>query len=285
MPVSHPVSVKFWYPSNVAEGAATYSVTMKAPELGNTNQLGRNQQIVRLRSGKTLVYDRGVNLNQSIHLDFKDILDSERSALVVFLGLVNWGASKLKYKDHLGVVRTVRVTTNSIEYSDGGLSNRATSSVQVADFNETMWSFSLDLIDLTGTPEENDSESLPMSSLALHIADISHPHNPKVSATLVATGVAQTLESFHVDEFRFVSWLISIANGSKFSSRILTCTHNGTAAADATTTDESTTRLADIGEVNCNFGTILVGSGTSQQISLVANGEINTVISFRRIKL
>ena len=84
MPYTHPYTIKLWYPSNAVEGTETYSVTIKAPELGNTSSVARNQQVQRTRAGRTLIYDRGRNLNQIMRLEFKDIPDSEKAALIVF---------------------------------------------------------------------------------------------------------------------------------------------------------------------------------------------------------
>jgi hypothetical protein len=285
MLTTHPYTIKLWYPSSADETTFTYALVMKAPEIGNTNLLGRNQQSVRTRSGKTLVYDRGINLNQNMHLEFKDIFDSERSALVVFLDMISWGASKIKYKDHLGTIRTVRVISNSIQYTDNGMSNTYRSLNQITGQNETLWNFSLDLIDITGTPEEFEGEDAPVTSLALHIADTNHPHNPKTQITIAANNVWQTVETIPVDNFKFVSWFALMEFASYNSSRIVTAVHNGTLVADATTVDFSDTELATIGALTVQYRAILIGTGAGQILVLQVYGPATAVISVRRVKI
>lgn len=285
MLTSHPYTIKLWYPSSADENTFTYALVMKAPEIGNTNLLGRNQQTVRTRSGKTLVYDRGINLNQNIHLEFKDIFDSERSSLVVFLEMVSWGASKIKYKDHLGNIRTVRVVSNNIQYTDNGLSNTYRSLNQITGQNETLWNFSLDLVDLTGTPEEFEGEDPPVTSLALHIADTNHPHNPKTQVTIAANNTWQTVETLLVDNFKLVSWVALMEFGPYNSSRIITAVHNGTLASDASVVDFSDAELATIGALTVQYRAILIGSGASQSIALQVYGPSSAVVSVRRIKI
>lgn len=69
------------------------------------------------------------------------------------------------------------------------------------------------------------------------------------------------------------------------SSQMVTCTHNGQDYSDATVVDYSTTRLADIGNVACDFSVVLDGSGVNQVLKLMATGSAGSIVTTRRIKL
>lgn len=283
----HPYTIKLWYPSTTAEGAATYSVTIKAPELGNTNQLARNQQFQRTRAGRTLVYDRGRNINEVMRLEFKDVPDSEKAALIVFLGLVGWGASKLKYKDFFGNTKVVRCLSNQIDYSDGGLQNKLNGGVQVAGINEALWNFNLDILDLTNSPEEFEVDPAVANQLAIHLADFNHPHNPRVTTTLSIADGTKTLESLLVDDYKSAIWTIALSNGTISKNILVSATHDGTISSDATTVDFSISTLASIGDATpVTFTVTLTGTGTGQYMRLQASTSSNGwSVSFRRIKV
>lgn len=287
MPYTHPYTIKFWYPSTAVEGSATYSVVIKAPELGNTNQVARNQQFQRTRAGRTIVYDRGRNINEVMHLEFRDIPDSEKAALIVFLGLVGWGASKLKYKDFFGNTKTVRCLSNQIEYTDDGLQNKLNGGNPIADVNEALFSFSIDILDLTNSPEEFEVDPAMANQLALHLADFNHPHNPRVSTTLSIADGTKVLESLLVDDYKTVVWCVALYNGTISKNVLISATHNGTASLDATATDFSESIVASIGNATpVTFSVDVSGSGTGQTIRLKASTTSNGwSISLRRIKV
>jgi len=288
MPYAHFYTAKLWYPSNVAFASATYSVTIKAPELGNTQEEARSQQISRTRAGRVLVYDRGRNINNNIQLSFQDMPDSERSALVVFLGLVGWGGSKIRYQDHFGVIKVVRCVSDKIQYRDKGLNVRDTrATAQVVDVNETLWDFDLALLDLTNSPEEFEIDAIMSTALAIHIADTNHPHNPKVSTTVNTADGAKVIDSVLVDNYKTVAWLVTATNGAV----VLTCTviaaHDGTGAADATLVDFSVSPVASIGNVApVSFTTSINGVAAAQtlrlQCSVTSNG---WTVATRKLKV
>lgn len=287
MTYAHPYTIKLWYPSNVVEGSATYSVTIKAPELGNTNQVARNQQFQRTRAGRTLVYDRGRNINEILHLEFKDIPDSEKAALIVFLDLVGWGAVKLKYKDFFGNLKVVRCLSNQIEYTDFGLQNKLSGGSPSPGVNEVLFSFNLDILDLTNSPEEFEIDTAMSNQLALHIADLNHPHNPKTTTTVNIVDGAKVLESILVDDYKTVIWTCAATNGALTKNVLVSATHNGTAVADATLTNSSETIVAAIGDTSpISFSVSLSGTGAAQAMRLIGTTTTDGwTVSFRRIKV
>src|SRR5690348_7812223 len=101
--------IAFWSPFTSAIADAEYSISFKAPEEGNTERRSRNQSVVRTRAGNVQVYDRGNNYNTTFKLDFRDIPDSERAQLIVFLEAIQWGSTKIKYRDPYGDEYVVRV--------------------------------------------------------------------------------------------------------------------------------------------------------------------------------
>jgi hypothetical protein len=285
MTYAHPYTTKFWYPSNVAEGSATYSVTLKAAEHGNSIVDGRNIQISRTRAGRTLIYDRGRNINNQISLQFKAVPDSEKSALVVFLGLVGWGGSKIKYKDSYGTTKVVRCISDRIDYSDTGLQQIGIA--VSAGINEALFDFNIDILDLTNSPEEYEIDPTMANALALHIADTNSPHSPLTTNTLAIADGTKTLETASADSYKTVLWIVSITNGTISRTSIVTATHNGTSGADATTIDYSEEVLAVQGNSSpVTLSAALSGAGVAQVQNLRAATTSNGwTITARRIKL
>ena len=136
-------SIKLWSPYNVAYASATYSISMPAPEKGNTLKKARNQTIVRTRAGNVKVYDRGNNKNEIHALHFERIRQDVIDALFVFLGNVQWGATRLKYEDWEGNQYIVRVSSQEIDLNDSGKTNHQETNTK------RVYSFDLELLDIT----------------------------------------------------------------------------------------------------------------------------------------
>jgi len=268
----------------VAFEAATYSLEMKAPEIGNTENRARNQTQHRTRAGNTMVYDRGINLNETKKLKFNAITDLERSELLVFLEAVQWGATRLRMSDYKGTEYIVRINSTRIEYTDTGFMNRNDPTADVV-----LWDFDLDILDLTNT-DDNVGGAPPMSSaLGLHLTDFNDPHNPQVSISLDIADGAKVVESFNARDWKAVSWLIVAEKNAKRLFSIVSAEHNGYGTTDATlVTTPTVETLGDTSGASAEitFTVVISGAGASQIMTLKAATTVDGyTIRARRTKL
>lgn len=277
--------IRLWYPFSVAYSAATYSIELKAPEIGNTETKSRNQTMQRTRFGQTLVYDRGLNYNEEKTLQFRSIKDDDKAALQVFLAAVQWGSAKLKFQNYDEAQYTIRINSNKLRYVDTGYDNHN----NIAS-RKILWDFDLDILDLSNNYDELEGTDPALSSaLALHIADLNHPHDPATSISLSAADGTKLVESFVADTWDSVSWVFTVVNGASKYHGFIHATNNNTAAgADATTTSvvlEPINDSAGIGS-KITFTVTLSGSGSAQIMKLNAASTTNgNTVKVRRIKL
>jgi hypothetical protein len=237
---------------------------MKAPEEDNSSKVARNQSTVRTRAGRTIVYDRGRNLNTIMELKFKDVTDVDRSSLVVFLEAVQWASSKIAYEDMYGDVYYVRaVEENGITYRDQGLVNKSSRLP-----SRILWNFDLDLLNLTDSITDLDEEDPPVSNaLALHIANLDEPHNPTVCATINIADGAVVIEQFSTTTWKSVSWLIVASKAAKKCVFLVTLTHNRNGLTDATiVTTPTLTFLSETSDIysKLTIAADLNGASTAQ---------------------
>ena len=280
MQLDHPYVVKFWYPANVAEIDATYKVIMKAPEFGDTYAYGRIQTQVRTRSGAMVTYDHGTPLAKPLALKFLQIPDNERSALIILLDLVNWGATPIAYEDYEGTKKIVLIANTSIPVSNTGYYDRD------AITRIILFDFSLDFVDVTNNIlDVTEYQAMP-SALSLHIADTNAPHSPEVAVSIDDADGVVTLDSFLVDSAAAVIWVGYAESGNKkvlFQTQV---THDGYASTDATAIVSATTfsqeQHAAITDITMTV--VLVGAGTSQNVALKLNVSTDGwTVKFRRI--
>jgi hypothetical protein len=279
--------VRFWFPITATYEDADYSVELKAPEEDNTSKVGRNQSIVRTRAGRTIVYDRGNNLNTTMELKFKDILDADRSSLMVFLAAVQWASSKIVYQDMYGDVYYVRALEESgITYIDRGLldkTNRRKAST-------ILWNFDLDLLDISDNIEEIDEEDPPVSdALSLHLADYDEPHNPTICTTLDIADGAKVIESFSTTDWKAVIWLVVATKDDRKAVFTVSCTHDRDGGTDATTTATPVVETQnDIGLMSAilTITSDLNGAAASQVMRLkIATSEDGIQVCVKRVKI
>lgn len=278
--------VKFWYPITVAYEDATYSVELKAPEEDNTHRVARNQSIVRTRAGNTLVYDRGNNNNTIMELQFKNITDVDRAALVIFLEAVQWASSKIAYQDMYSDIYYVRaLQENGIVYKDKGLVNKQSNKP-----SPILWDFELDLLNLTDNIEELDEEDPPVSSsLALHLADFDEPHNPTVCTTIDIADGAVVLEAFKTLDWKAVYWLVVATKAAKKVLLAISMVHDRNGVTDASNvTAPAIEFLSEIGDIysKLTFTSAISGSGINQVMQLkCATSEDDIKVCVKRIKI
>lgn len=277
----HPYTCTFYYPFDSTLATSTASVKLKAPERGDTRTKGRNQNFARTKNGQIVVYDMGTNLSEMVKISFEEVVQSEYAALIVFLDYVTWGGNKIKYVDYKGDEYIVRVYRNTVSATNKGES-------RFSNTDTTLYDFELELVDLTNNPIDNGATSVP-SQLALHLADFNHPHNPKVTTTVVPGDGTKVIESVSVDNFKHVTWLVSLSLSNTYSStRLIHATHNGAAAADATTVGTTAETIAETGTVpvDITLSVALSGSGATQVMSLRCAKAANSVdVAIRRLKV
>ena len=277
--------VRLWYPFTATYETATYSLELRAPEIGNSETKARNQAMQRTRFGTTLVYDRGRNYNDRRVLQFRMLIDVEKAALTVFLDAVQWGSSKLMYEHYTGEQLVIRTASTEMRYVDTGYEDHNNALCQ-----KVLWDFDIDILDLTNNSDELEGQDPVVSSaLSLHLTNFDHPHNPATSITLASADGAKTVESFLVDSWDSIHWMFSVVNGaSKYSGFIHVTNNNVAAGADATTTDvvlEPTNDPAGIG-ANITFTVTLSGAGATQTMTLKAASTTNgNTVKVRRAKL
>lgn len=266
---NHPYWCKLWYPHSVDYADATYSVSIKAPELGNKEVRGRNQVFARTKSGNTVVADFGINLSTNLNLEFKAIPDAERSALIVFLSNVNWGKVKLMYEDQLGLQRVVRINSNVLDAADTGLRHRS-------DEDSLLWDFNLDLIDISDNLNEQDGTLVP-TALALHLADYDHPHNPKFNSSVALE--TKVLESLDTTDWVAVTWYVKAILGAKYKHFIVHAINDGV------NVDFIVESLGEIGAVSSELSLSVDVSGGLIRLKATSTVAGPYVLEGRRIKL
>jgi hypothetical protein len=276
-------NIKFWAPFTTTYELATYSLAMKSPELENKEAHARNQSIVRTRAGNTLVYDRGNDFNTKIQLEFRDVLDIERSALMVFLESIQWATTKVKYRDMYGDERIVRIICdNGVEYTDLGPNiKRERSSLR--------WNFNLDLLDLTNNIGDLESvDPVPSSALSLHLLDFDEPHNPEICTTVDAADGAVVLESFKTTDWRSIVWIVTAKKGTASATFAVSAIHNRADMSTVATAVEVTVdALVEQGTVTSavTLAATISGSGIDQVMNLTADVSTDDwIICIRRTK-
>jgi hypothetical protein len=214
--------VYLWTPWNVPIGSATASISFKPPELNDSNQHARNQTQARLRNGTMIVYDRGVNYNNTITMQFKDVPDVQRCNLVSFFDAVQWGSTKLAYVDQYGCQRTVRLASPKISYADTGLRNRNASS------SEVLWNFNFNFTDISDSSDELSQGDPPVSSaLTLHILDYNDPHDPEVSVDMTIAGSPFVVEKWPTLQWKSVIWKMLVSKDVRSFTQLMCGQHNG----------------------------------------------------------
>lgn len=183
--------VTFTYPYT---GTPVVTAEVNAPEFGDVFTQGRAQVIKRTRAGYSVAYDRGKKVDEEYIWEFRNIIDSQRSALKTFLDYVTWGASKILVTDWLGTERIVRVSQTSLT------SKNARQLTLDGGQSEVLWDFSLTLLDVTNNPNEVGlQDTLNMSSaLKIHIADQQDPHNLPAFAVL-NTGTPVPIDNVDIE--------------------------------------------------------------------------------------
>lgn len=283
MPVfDHPNIVSFWYPASGPLSAASIAVKIKAPEYGDMYTEGRNMTITQTRSGATVVYDHGTPFSKPMRLEFENIPDSERSALITLLEQVGWGTTPLGYRDYNGVDYIVRVTSNRIDIkAQGSYDYDAFTRVNIFDF-------SLDLVDITGNILESGDFTLLPSALTLHLADTDAPHAPESRYTIYVADGLKLLDTVKVDEYEGCIWLGVASNGNKRHMFQVQADHNGTAIGDASAIQYSTSANNEHnGSVALvTFDVSLSGTGAAQVMRFRASTTLNAyILTFRRIRI
>jgi hypothetical protein len=280
--ITHPYYARFYYPHTATsydDVAVQAKVAVKAPERGDSRTKGRNQVFTRTKNGSIIVYDMGTNLSDMLKLNFVDMPQSEYAALLVFFDYVTWGANLIKYVDYKGDTYIVRVYKNTVSAVNNG-------ETTFTDLDSTLYSFELDLIDVTKNPIETGGAVVP-SQLAVHITDFNHPHNPLVTSLVASTDGTKVVDTVLVDTAKSVSWLLTLFSGTTYSrSMLVHTTHNGE-VADATTINVVQENLSTVGtfpgDVTITAG--LSGAGTAQVVRLtVAKAAGNINVQARKVK-
>jgi len=277
----HPYTCSFYYPHDSTLSTATASVTIKAPERGDRRAKGRNQTFAKLKNGSVAVYDMGTSMSDILSLSFEMVPQSEYAAMIVFFEYVVWGANKIKYIDYKGDEYVVRIYKNTVEATNQGEA--------VFGENElTQYNFTLDLIDVSNNIADTGQTAVP-TQLALHIADLSHPHNPKTTSNVLSTDGAKVIESISVDNFKYATWIVVLSTGTFAKTVLVHATHNGTTSLDATTLNTSSQEtIATVGTdpADITISVDLNGASTAQVMRLkVAKTAGNVDVSVRRIKI
>ncbi len=279
-----PYTIKLWYPCNVAYVAATYSIEVKSYEIGNKEELARNQTFTRTRGGTTKVYDRGNNFDTKRSLQFRNITDTDRAKWLIFLAAVQWGSSKLAFQDYNGTQYVIRIENPKVAFTDGGYICRETSSGKIIS-----WDFDLDFLDLTNSSDLSVDEVPPLSALGIHLTDYNDPHNPKTTVTVNIADGAKVIESFSTELWKSVDWYVEVeaADHKNKGRAIVSGVHNGTPSIDATTVNDSQTTIIDPSGIlaGVTFTVVISGAGASQIMTLKCAATVDgTIVNVRRMK-
>ncbi len=277
--------VKFWAPYTADFESADYSLTLlKSPELENTESVARNQSLVRTRAGNTLVYDRGNDFNTKMRLEFRDVPDDQRSALVVFLNAIQWATTKVMYRDVYGDDRVVRIVADDgITYTDLGTNLKKGRSF-------LRWNFNLELLNLTDNPGELETvDPVPSSSLYLHITDYDEPHNPELCVIINDADGAVVIDSFNTLEWRSHIFTVVAKKGTASAVfAISVIADRADATTDATATQLTIDALIEQGTVASiiTFTAVLSGTGINQIVQLKADvSNDGWYVCVRRLKM
>jgi hypothetical protein len=275
----HPFECSFYYPHTATLATATASVTLKAPERGDRRAKSRSQNFARLKNGSVIVYDMGTNLSDMLTLPFEMVPQVEFASLLVFLEYVVWGANKVKYIDYKGDEYIVRIYKNTIDAVNKGEADLKSPEL-------TQYDFTLELIDVTTNVADTGQTAVP-TQLALHLADTDHPHNP-LTVVDITTATPTIIESINVDDYRHVSWMVSLVSGTFSKTLFVHAVHNGTVGADATTIGTTTDTLDTVGTdpADITVTTTLTGAGVSQVMNLsVTKAAGSVTVSVRRVRI
>lgn len=279
-----PYKIRLWYPSTATYAAATYSIEMKAPEIGNTSRKGRNQAMVQTRAGSVFVYDRGINLDEVMKLQFRQVPNVEQAALLVFLEYVNWGLAKLKMTDQNGTERTVRIKSTETTFTDTGWTSH-----RDPQTGKILWDFDLEILDLSNNSEALETAELPVSSpLLLHLQDYNHPHNPQTSISVNIADGAKVVESLAALTWRAVTWIVCVEKNNARAYILVNANTDSYSSTDATTVDSSQQILSDLNAAasKVTLSVDLNGAGSSQVLRLKAATTVDGyTVRVRRVKL
>lgn len=282
IPIDHKYNVTLWVPADAALEDAVASVTIKAPELGNSNDYGRTQVQVKTRAGQVIVYDQGTVANLDNAYEFKDVPDSERAALIVFLDSVTWGSTVVAIKDHNGVVKFIRITSTKITSKDNGYMNRNANELII------LWDFTLDFTDVSNTILQEQDYNIMPTALTLHLTDYNSPHSPEFRKTLDIADGAKVLDSFKCREYDGHIWIgVATKNDKKHIFQILV-DQDGYLTTDATASFNSITQACDANSsvADITFTTDVSGAGAAQICRLKAATSVDGyVLTLRRVKV
>lgn len=277
--------IKFWAPFTNTFENAEYSVTLlKSPELENKETKARNQSLVRTRAGNTLVYDRGNDFNTKMQLEFRDVPDEQRSALVVFLELIQWATTKVKYRDVYGDEYIVRIVAdNGITYTDLGTNMKKGRSF-------LRWNFDLDLLNLTDNPGELEAvDTVATSALLLHIQDYADPHSPTTLFNVNDVDGEVVVDSVLTTEWRSVLWTILAVKGDASASFVIAAHHNRLDMLTvATAVEQVVEAMCEQGDVAAHITYTVELSGVSVDQIMRIKVNVNTdgwKFEVRKIKL
>lgn len=280
--ITHPNTVVFWFPADADEASATMKVELKAPEFGDSYTEGRNVTVTQPRSGAVVVYDHGTPFSKQIKLQFRDVPDVERAALIVLFDAVGWTAGVIRFKDYNGYLRNVRVMTNRLE-------TKAMSPFDKYALNPIFtFDFDVDLLDVSSNILSPQDSVLMPSALTLHLADIDSPHAPETTVIANVADGLKLLDSFPVDDYAGCIWIGVVTNGPSRHMFQVQADHNGTTLADATSSTFAVTVSGDIGLTTAiiAYDVSLSGSGTSQVLRLRASTTVDGyTFKFRRIRI
>jgi hypothetical protein len=220
-------------------------------------------------------------MSDMLSLSFQEVYQAEYAALIVFLEYVTWGANKIKYVDYKGDEYIVRVYKNTVDASNKGEAKFGTN-------ESTLYDFTLDLIDVTNNVSDSGQTAVP-TQLALHIADIVHPHNPKFVSVVIPADGTKIVETLSVDSVKAAMWLVQLSDAATYSRLMLVhATHDGTDSADATALTSATETLVTHGTFpgDVTITVTLALSGPSQVMRLnVAKAAGSITVSSRRVLL
>jgi hypothetical protein len=220
--------------------------------------------------------------SKQIKLQFRDVPDVERAALMVLLDLVGWTAGVIRFKDYNGYLRNVRIMTNRLE-------TKAMSAFDKYAINPIFtFDFDVDLLDVSNNIlSPQDSVFMP-SALTLHLADIDSPHAPETTITANVSDGLKLLDTVSVDDYAGCIWIGIVKNGPSRHLFQIQADHNGTGFSDATSQLFNVTISGDIGATSSiiSYDVSLSGSGTSQVLRLRASTTVDGyTFIFRRIRI
>lgn len=227
-PITHPYTVKFWYPVADTPADAAIVCTLKAPEIGDSISYGRDQHISKSRGGTVVVYDYGSKFTPDIVLNFKNVPDNERSALLTFFNMVGWAKNAVSYQDIDGVVKAVIISKPSIAYKNTGYINRDIVSP------EPCFDFDVELMDVSETWQTIIGGDVTDSALTIHLADFNAPHSPEKTVTIDNADGNKVVDSILTSGFHGVIWIGTVVSGANKMFFQAQCINNRTPLAAAT---------------------------------------------------